>query len=123
MSKMVECLNFLCDCSELTSEEKAQFLKKVGGGGPNQEPARPPTRGDEAADKRDGHLPPALQTSISIIVLLPSWWHGAVVGGGGGSRQARRSLGCTALMLSGGGAIAMYHVGVLRTLIEEGLYK
>lgn len=30
MDKMVECLVFLCECNELTLEEKAQFLKKVG---------------------------------------------------------------------------------------------
>lgn len=29
MDKMVECLVFLCECNELTLEEKAQFLKKV----------------------------------------------------------------------------------------------
>lgn len=37
-------------------------------------------------------------------------------------RKWQRSLGRTALCLSGGGAIAMYHMGVVRTLIECGLY-
>lgn len=29
MSKMVECLNFLCDCTELSREEKNLFFKNV----------------------------------------------------------------------------------------------
>jgi TAG lipase / steryl ester hydrolase / phospholipase A2 / LPA acyltransferase len=36
-------------------------------------------------------------------------------------REAHRSLGRTALCLSGGGALAMYHFGVIRSLLEEGL--
>ncbi len=62
--KVVECIQFLCDCHELTREEKTIFFKK-----------------------------------------------------------ARRALGQTALLLSGGGSIAMYHAGVVRALITEGLYK
>lgn len=62
--KVVECIQYLCDCEELSREEKMTFFKK-----------------------------------------------------------ARRALGQTALMLSGGGAIAMYHAGVIRALIKTGLYK
>ena len=62
--KVVECIQYLCDCEELSREEKLSFFKK-----------------------------------------------------------ARRALGQTALMLSGGGAIAMYHAGVIRALINTGLYK
>ena len=36
-------------------------------------------------------------------------------------KESYRSLGRTALCLSGGGALAMYHFGVLRTLLQEGL--
>ena len=36
-------------------------------------------------------------------------------------REAHRSLGRTGLCLSGGGALAMYHFGVIRCLLEEGL--
>ena len=36
-------------------------------------------------------------------------------------RESYRSLGRTALCLSGGGALAMYHFGVLLTLLREGL--
>ncbi|ACO69140.1 predicted protein, partial [Micromonas commoda] len=54
-------------------------------------------------------------------------------GGGGGGfdtrvpetlrliSEAHRSLGRTALCLSGGGALAMYHFGVIKVLLEEGL--
>lgn len=63
-AKVVECIQYLCDCEELSREEKHSFFKK-----------------------------------------------------------ARRALGQTALMLSGGGAIAMYHAGVIRALIHTGLYK
>lgn len=62
--KVVECIQYLCDCEDLSREEKMTFFKK-----------------------------------------------------------ARRALGQTALMLSGGGAIAMYHAGVIRALIKTGLYK
>lgn len=36
-------------------------------------------------------------------------------------KESYRSLGRTALCLSGGGALAMYHFGVLKTLLREGL--
>lgn len=36
-------------------------------------------------------------------------------------RQWRQALGHTALMLSGGGSLAMYHMGVCRELIQQGL--
>lgn len=61
---MVECINYLCNCEEISREEKTMFFKK-----------------------------------------------------------GRRALGQTALMLSGGGAIAMYHAGVIRALIDAGMYK
>jgi len=35
--------------------------------------------------------------------------------------ETHRSLGRTALCLSGGGALAMYHFGVIKTLLEQGL--
>lgn len=38
-------------------------------------------------------------------------------------RKASKSIGLTALCLSGGGAIAMYHVGVITALIKTGLFK
>lgn len=38
-------------------------------------------------------------------------------------RKLKQSTGCTALMLSGGGAQAMYHTGILRALIDSGLYQ
>ncbi len=38
-------------------------------------------------------------------------------------RGARRSLGRTALCLSGGGSITSYHLGVVRALIEAGLFR
>ena len=38
-------------------------------------------------------------------------------------RAARRSLGRTALCLSGGGSMAMYHLGVVRGLIEAGVFR
>ena len=34
--------------------------------------------------------------------------------------QARTSLGRTALCLSGGGSLAMYHTGVIKALLDEG---
>jgi hypothetical protein len=37
-------------------------------------------------------------------------------------KAERRSLGQTALCLSGGG-ICMYHMGIIKALIEAGLYK
>jgi len=37
-------------------------------------------------------------------------------------RKMKQNIGCTALMLSGGGAQAMYHLGVIRALIESKLY-
>jgi len=38
-------------------------------------------------------------------------------------RKMKQNMGRTALMLSGGGAQAMYHSGVVRALIEANLYK
>ena len=38
-------------------------------------------------------------------------------------RKMKQNMGRTALMLSGGGAIAMYHLGVVRALIESKLYE
>uniref|UniRef100_A0A7S2WPK1 PNPLA domain-containing protein n=1 Tax=Rhizochromulina marina TaxID=1034831 RepID=A0A7S2WPK1_9STRA len=38
-------------------------------------------------------------------------------------KKERRSLGQSALCLSGGGSICMYHIGVARALIESGAYK
>jgi len=38
-------------------------------------------------------------------------------------RKMKQNMGRTALMLSGGGAIAMYHLGVIRALIESKLYQ
>ncbi|KAK3280244.1 hypothetical protein CYMTET_11915 [Cymbomonas tetramitiformis] len=43
--------------------------------------------------------------------------------GGVEFEQAAKSLGSSALCLSGGGAIAMYHQGVILALLECGLYK
>jgi Patatin-like phospholipase len=37
-------------------------------------------------------------------------------------RKMKQNMGRTALMLSGGGAQAMYHVGVVKALIESGTY-
>lgn len=36
-------------------------------------------------------------------------------------RNRQQALGCTALCLSGGGSLAMYHMGVCRFLLEENL--
>jgi len=36
-------------------------------------------------------------------------------------KQAQRSLGCTALCLSGGGALALCHAGVVQELLERGI--
>jgi hypothetical protein len=38
-------------------------------------------------------------------------------------RKMKQNMGRTALMLSGGGAQAMYHAGLLRSLVESKLYK
>ena len=38
-------------------------------------------------------------------------------------RKMKHNMGRTALMLSGGGAQAMYHIGVLKALIESKLYQ
>jgi TAG lipase/steryl ester hydrolase/phospholipase A2/LPA acyltransferase len=38
-------------------------------------------------------------------------------------RKIDQCMGHTAVCLSGGGSIAMYHAGVIRSLIENGLYK
>ena len=38
-------------------------------------------------------------------------------------KKERRSLGRTALCLSGGGAITMYHMGVVKAFIEAELYQ
>ena len=38
-------------------------------------------------------------------------------------KKERRSLGQTALCLSGGGSICMYHIGIIKALVEAGLYK
>lgn len=38
-------------------------------------------------------------------------------------RKIRANVGRTSLMLSGGGAQAMYHLGVIRALIESGTYQ
>ena len=35
----------------------------------------------------------------------------------------KQNMGHTALMLSGGGAQAMYHLGTFKALIESGLYE
>uniref|UniRef100_A0A7S4JVP5 PNPLA domain-containing protein n=1 Tax=Odontella aurita TaxID=265563 RepID=A0A7S4JVP5_9STRA len=37
-------------------------------------------------------------------------------------RRLKQNMGRTALMLSGGGAQAMYHLGTVRALVESGLY-
>ena len=37
--------------------------------------------------------------------------------------KLKQNTGCTALMLSGGGAQAMYHVGTIKALIEANLYQ
>jgi predicted acylesterase/phospholipase RssA len=37
-------------------------------------------------------------------------------------RKMKQNVGRTALMLSGGGAIAMYHLGTIRALIDSGVY-
>ncbi|GMI23611.1 hypothetical protein TeGR_g2443, partial [Tetraparma gracilis] len=36
--------------------------------------------------------------------------------------RGRKNLGQTALMLSGGGSITMYHLGLVRALLQDGLY-
>jgi Patatin-like phospholipase len=38
-------------------------------------------------------------------------------------RKMKQNMGRTALMLSGGGAQAMYHLGTIRALIQSGLYS
>lgn len=38
-------------------------------------------------------------------------------------RKMKQNIGRSALMLSGGGAISMYHLGVIRALIESKLYN
>lgn len=38
-------------------------------------------------------------------------------------RKMKQNMGRTALMLSGGGAQAMYHIGVLLALVESKLYQ
>mmetsp|Transcript_31629 Transcript_31629/g.38712 ORF Transcript_31629/g.38712 Transcript_31629/m.38712 type:complete len:788 (+) Transcript_31629:102-2465(+) len=38
------------------------------------------------------------------------------------AKKLRQNMGCTALMLSGGGAQAMYHLGTIRALLESGVY-
>jgi hypothetical protein len=38
-------------------------------------------------------------------------------------QKMSRNLGQTALCLSGGGSLSMYHMGVIRALIESGSYK
>jgi TAG lipase / steryl ester hydrolase / phospholipase A2 / LPA acyltransferase len=38
-------------------------------------------------------------------------------------RKMKQNMGRTALMLSGGGAQAMYHLGVIKALIESGQYQ
>lgn len=38
-------------------------------------------------------------------------------------RKMKQNMGRTALMLSGGGAQAMYHLGIIRTLLESKLYQ
>jgi hypothetical protein len=38
-------------------------------------------------------------------------------------KKERRSLGQSALCLSGGGSICMYHLGTLKALIEAGIYR
>jgi predicted patatin/cPLA2 family phospholipase len=35
----------------------------------------------------------------------------------------KQNMGHTALMLSGGGAIAMYHLGTIKALVERRLYE
>jgi hypothetical protein len=37
-------------------------------------------------------------------------------------RKMKQNMGRTALMLSGGGAQAMYHLGTIRALIQSGMY-
>ncbi|GMH79748.1 hypothetical protein TrST_g5355 [Triparma strigata] len=38
-------------------------------------------------------------------------------------KKAQKTIGNSALMLSGGGSITMYHIGVVKTLIEAGIYE
>eukprot|EP00815_Leptocylindrus_aporus_P005602 CAMPEP_0116060516 /NCGR_PEP_ID=MMETSP0322-20121206/6467_1 /TAXON_ID=163516 /ORGANISM="Leptocylindrus danicus var. apora, Strain B651" /LENGTH=755 /DNA_ID=CAMNT_0003545161 /DNA_START=404 /DNA_END=2671 /DNA_ORIENTATION=+ len=38
-------------------------------------------------------------------------------------KKLKQNTGRTALMLSGGGAITMYHLGVVRALVESGVYE
>ena len=38
-------------------------------------------------------------------------------------KRMKQNMGHTALMLSGGGAQAMYHLGTFKALIESGLYE
>ena len=60
----------------------------------------------------------------ALETLVDASW-GEDVFGAGHKRafiaQARHAHGCTALCLSGGGAIAMHHIGLIAELVENGL--
>ena len=73
--------------------------------GPSPPPGLPPkSSGDRMDSPRGGG---GLDTRVPETLRLIS--------------EAHRSLGRTALCLSGGGALAMYHFGVIKVLLEEGL--
>ena len=75
--------------------------------GPSPPPGLPPKSSGDRIDSPRGGGGGGFDTRVPETLRLIS--------------EAHRSLGRTALCLSGGGALAMYHFGVIKVLLEEGL--
>jgi hypothetical protein len=82
---------------------------------------------DYIADAPVGPPPPHPAQSqpsqgFSILTDHPRLTHGDLFDRIRLLRKMKQNMGRTALMLSGGGAQAMYHLGVIKALIESNLY-
>lgn len=105
-------------CLDFIAESPVVRLGDGGGGAPPSSPKLTTVNGEwtgtvalEAAATSDDQSTVMHRQGAELsdrIVLL---------------RKLKQNMGRTALMLSGGGAQAMYHLGTVRALVESGLYK
>jgi predicted acylesterase/phospholipase RssA len=76
----------------------------------------------EHADDGDGNVTPPTMTAESSMSFTPRT-HSELSDRITLIRKMKQNMGRTALMLSGGGAQSMFHLGTVRALIESDLYQ
>ena len=87
-----------------------------GGGGSGDLPSSEPARrtGDDGNNGRAGNVTPEqiMQRQRDELSKRYTLF-----------KRMKQNMGHTALMLSGGGAQAMYHLGTIKALVESALYE